>query len=144
MRHQAIDWANADPNLYHHRASIGHNDLTHWGRVTHICVNKLTIISSNNGLSLGRRKAIIWTNAGILLIGPLGKNFSEILIETFIFSFYKMHFKMLSGNLRPFLSRPQCVKRMRHVIMWIAWYFQGCFNRLYWLVVTKSTSLGFS
>ena len=46
--------------------------LTHWGRVTHICVRKLTIIGSDNGLSPGRRQAIIWTNAGILLIGPLG------------------------------------------------------------------------
>ena len=55
--------------------------LTHWGRVTHICVNKLTIIGSDNGLSPGRRQAIIWTNAGILLTGPLGTNFSEILIE---------------------------------------------------------------
>ena len=25
--------------------------LTHWGRVTHICVSKLTIIGSDNGLS---------------------------------------------------------------------------------------------
>ena len=55
--------------------------LTHWGRETHICVNNLTIIGSYNGLSCGRRQAIIWTNAGILLIGPLGTNFSEILIE---------------------------------------------------------------
>ena len=52
--------------------------LTHWGRVTHICVSKLTIIDSENGLSPDRRQAIIWTNAGILLIGPLGTNFSEI------------------------------------------------------------------
>ena len=44
--------------------------LTHWDRVTHICVGKLTIIGSDNGLSPGRRQAIIWTNAGILLIGP--------------------------------------------------------------------------
>ena len=45
--------------------------------------SKLTIIGSDNGLSPGRRQAIIWTNAGtcILLIGPLGTNFSEILIE---------------------------------------------------------------
>ena len=55
--------------------------LTHWGRVTHICINKLTIIGSDNGLSPGRRQAIIWTNDGILLIGPLGTKFSETLIE---------------------------------------------------------------
>ena len=54
--------------------------LTHWGRVTHLCVNKLTIIGSDNGLSPDWRQAIIWTNAGILLIGPLGTNFSDILI----------------------------------------------------------------
>ena len=47
----------------------------------HIGVNKQTIVGSDNGLSPGRRQAIIWTNAGILLIRPLGTNFSEILIE---------------------------------------------------------------
>ena len=36
--------------------------------------------SPDNGLSPGRRQAIIWTSAGILLIGPLRTNFSEILI----------------------------------------------------------------
>ena len=55
--------------------------LTHWGRVTYICVSKQTIIGSDNSLSPGQRQAIICTNAGILLIGPLGTNLSEILIE---------------------------------------------------------------
>ena len=75
---------------------------THWGRVTHICVSKLTIIGSDNGLSPGRCQAIIWTNAGILLIGPLGTNLSEILIKIYTFSFNKMHLKMPSGKWRPF------------------------------------------
>ena len=52
--------------------------LTDWGRVTHICVSKLTIIGSDNGLLPGRRQAIICTNDGILLIGALGINLSEI------------------------------------------------------------------
>ena len=46
----------------------------------HIYVSKLTNIGSDNGLSPGRRQAIISTKAGILLIGPLGTNFVEILI----------------------------------------------------------------
>ena len=75
--------------------------LTHWGRVTHICVSKVTIIGSDNDLSPGRRQAIIWTNAGILLIGPLGTNFSEILFEIYTFSLMKMHLKMSSGKWRP-------------------------------------------
>ena len=76
--------------------------LTHWGRVTHICVGKLTIIVSDNGLSPGRRQVIIWTNAGILLIEPLGTNFSEISIGIQIFSFTKMPLKMPSAKWRPF------------------------------------------
>ena len=76
--------------------------LTHWGRVTHICVSKLTTIGSNNGLSPGRRQAIIWISAGILLIGPLGTNFSEILIGIHTFSFKEMHSKLSSAKWRPF------------------------------------------
>ena len=82
-------------------ASLGHKELTHWGRVTHICVSKLTIIGSDNGLSPVRRQAIIWTNAGILLTGPLGTNFSEILIEIHTFSFKKMRLKVSSAEWRP-------------------------------------------
>ena len=33
--------------------------LTQWGRVTHKCVSKITIIGSDNGLSPGWRQAII-------------------------------------------------------------------------------------
>ena len=75
--------------------------LTHWGRVTHICVSKLTIIGSDNGLSPDRRQAIIWTNAGILSIGTLGTNFSEILIEILTLTFKKMRLKV-SAKRRPF------------------------------------------
>ena len=78
------------------------NTLTHWGRVTHICVSKLTVIASDNGLSPGRRQAIIWNNDGILLIWPLGTNFSEILIEIHSFSFRKMRLKVSSAKWWPF------------------------------------------
>ena len=83
--------------------------LTHWGRVTHICVGKLAITSSDNGLSPGRSEAIIWINAAILLIGPLWTNFSKIVIEIHIFPFKKMHFKMSSGYLRPCFAASMCL-----------------------------------
>ena len=67
-----------------------------------ICVGELTIIGSYNDLSPGRRQAIIWANVGILLIGPLETNFSEILIAIEAFSFKKMHLKILSAKCRPF------------------------------------------
>ena len=60
--------------------------LTHWGRMTHICVSKVIIIGSDNGLLPGWCQAVIWTNAGILLF----QNFSEILSEIHTFSFKKM------------------------------------------------------
>ena len=83
-------------------ASLGLTELTHWGRVTHICVSKLTIIGSDNGLSPGRRQANIWNNAGLLLIEPLGTNFSVISIGFQIFSFKEMHLNMSSAKWRPF------------------------------------------
>ena len=57
-----------------------------------------------NGLSSGWRQAIIWINAGILLISPLGTNFGEILIKIHISSFKYMHLKLLSGT-----SHPSCL-----------------------------------
>ena len=76
--------------------------LTHWGRVTHICIGKLTIIDSDDGLPPGRRQAIIWSNAGVLLIGLLGANFREIFIGIQTLPFNKMHLKMSSAKRRPF------------------------------------------
>ena len=76
--------------------------ITHWGRVTHICVSELTIIGSDNGSSPGRRPAIIWNNAGLLLIEPLGTNVSEISIGVHTFSFKKMYLNMSSVKWHPF------------------------------------------
>ena len=78
--------------------------LTHWGQVMHIYVSKLTIIGSNNGLVSGQHQAIIWTNAGILLIWTLlvGTNFSGISSEIHTFSFKKQHLNVLSGQWWPF------------------------------------------
>ena len=45
-------------------------------------------------------QAILWTNAGILLIGPWGAGFSDVLFEIHIFSF-KVHLKVASGEWRP-------------------------------------------
>ena len=90
----------------------GDNELTHWGRVMHICVGKLTINGSDNGLS-PRRQAIIWSNAGILSIGTLGTNFNEILSEIHTFSFRKMHLNMSSAEMPSISSRPQCVNSLR-------------------------------
>ena len=81
---------------------ISETPLTHWGPVTHICVGKLTIIGSDNGLSPGRRQAIIWTNAGLLSIETLQTYFSENLIKIQPFSFKKMHVKTSSAKWRLF------------------------------------------
>ena len=70
--------------------------------MTHICVSKITIIGLDNDLSPGRRHAIIWTNARILFIGPLGTNHCQSVIGIQTFSFKKMHLKLSSAKWRPF------------------------------------------
>ena len=74
------------------------NSLKHWGRVTHICVSKPTTIGSDNGLSPDWRQAIIRTNAGILLTGPLETSGSEMSIKIQTFSLKKIRLKMLPVN----------------------------------------------
>ena len=77
------------------------------------CVGNLTIIGSDNGLSPGRRQAIIWTNAEILFF----KNrFSDILIKILTFSLKKNAFEnivckmaVIYLGLNDHLSRPQRV-----------------------------------
>ena len=96
--------------------------LIHWGRVTHICVGKLTVLGSDNGLSPGRRQAIIWTNAGILFIGPLGTNCIEISIGIQTFSFKEMRMKLSSANWRPFcLGLNELTFWQRHPLCCVNW-----------------------
>ena len=47
-------------------------------------------------------QVIIRTNAGVLLIWPLGINFSQIFIDIYIYSVKKMHLKTLSGKCQTF------------------------------------------
>ena len=76
--------------------------LNHPILVPHICVSELYKHWPGNGLSPDRRQAITWTNAGSLLIGSLGTNFSEIWIKIRSFSFMKMHLDMPSAKWVPF------------------------------------------
>ena len=72
-------------------------------------MGNLTIIGSHNGLSPGRRQAIIWTNAGILLIRPLGTNLwsSDMLIQ-------ENAFEIVVCKKAAILSRPQYVNTLAH------------------------------
>ena len=105
--------------------------LTHWGRVTHICVSKLTIIGSDNGLSPERCQGNIWTFAGILLIGTLGANFSKILSKIHTFSVKKMHLKTSSAKRRPLCLGLNMLKVCITGPLW--WDFTGH----KWIPLTK-------
>ena len=76
----------------------------------HICVSKLTIIGSDNGLSPGRGQAIAWTNPGILLTQTLWTNFSETLSEFHSFSFKVNAFENVVCEMASVLYWPQWVK----------------------------------
>ena len=93
-------------------------DLAHWVRVTPICVSKLNIIGWDNGSAPTRRQAIIWTNAGILIISFLGTHFSEVLIEIHTFSFRKIYLNMFSVKWRPFCSSPNVLSLWNTGLTW--------------------------
>ena len=81
--------------------------LIHWGRVTHICVSKLTTIGSGNAWSPGRRQAIS-ANAEISLIRTLYEQTSVKHWVQFIhFDPWKRLYKcrLRDGAI---LFRPQC------------------------------------
>ena len=109
--------------------------LTHWGRVTHICVGKLTIIASDNGLSPERHQAIIWTNAGLLLIGPLRTNFSEILIGIQTSLIQENVLENVVREIASILSRPQCVKAVimkLFCLLHVTWAVLGLIRWINW------------
>ena len=53
-----------------------------WYIYMYVSVNR-TLVGSDNGLLPVRRQSITWSNAVILLIWPLGLNFSEIWIKNY-------------------------------------------------------------
>ena len=84
--------------------------LTRWGRVMHICVDKLTIIGSDNGLSPDRRQAIIWTHDGISLIWNLWNKLQWNLNRNANIFIQENAFESVVCETAVILSRPQCVK----------------------------------
>ena len=93
---------------------------------------------------VGRRQAIIWTNAGILLTGPLGTNFNDILIWIQTFSFKRMHLKVSYAKWRPFCLGLNVLKighwDSSHSIgcqvdmpYWI-WWITHKLTRLFWYI----------
>ena len=81
-----------------------------------MCISKLTIIGLDWSLSHGRHQAIIWTNYGIFLIGPLGINFGDLFIEIRIFSFKKMHLKIASAKWGRFCPARNMLKTVHEQI----------------------------
>ena len=125
-RRQAITWTNADPVHQCIYAVLGgdelipwyhsqyHGFLTHWGRVMHICVGKLIIVGSDNGLSPHRRQAIIWTNAGLLSIGPFRTYFSENFYQNTTIFIEEDARENVVWEMASILYRPQCVNTWQH------------------------------
>ena len=76
-----------------------------------ICVSNLTIIGSDNGLSPDRRQAIICTNAGILLIGPLGtsKELQRKFNRNSNIFVLQNALENVVNEMASILFRPQCV-----------------------------------
>ena len=107
--------------------------LTLWGRVTHICVSKQTIVGSENGLSPGRGQVIIWTCAGLLVIWTFGNklqwNFNK---NSYIF-IQENAFENVVWKMATISSRPQCVK----LILIIITFLQTLISKLMSFTMTR-------
>ena len=80
--------------------------------MTHLCVSKITIIGSDNGLSPGR-KAIIWTNAGTLLISNLRSKVKWNLKKKKSYIFIQENaFENVVREMAANLYRPQCINHL--------------------------------
>ena len=99
-----------------------HRPLTHRGRTMHICVSKLTIICSDNGLSPDRHQAKVWASVGILLIQTLETNFNETVSEIHIFSFTVIHDALENAvsQMVAIWFRPQYVTQANFRSSWMA------------------------
>ena len=77
----------------------------------------------------------------MLLIGPLGTNFSDILIQIHTFSLKKIHFKMSSGKWRPFFSASMpSVWPCGNLSQWNVRPFVGETTGHQWILVIKTCS----
>ena len=76
-------------------------NLTHCGRVTHICVGELDQHWFRQWLVACQAPSHYLNQSCWFSIGRLGTNFSEIQIEI-NFSFMKMHLKVSSAKWRPY------------------------------------------
>ena len=76
---------------------------------------------TGNGSGIGsapaQRQAITWIKAGLLAIGLLGTNFSEIRIGILSFSLKKLHVNMSSAKMAAISSRGRWVNK---------WVLQQC------------------
>ena len=68
--------------------------------------------SKNVIITPGRRQAIIWTSAEILLIGPLVTKFSKILTKKSYIFIQENVFEIVVWKMSAILSRPQCVNAL--------------------------------
>ena len=70
---QANTRVYVDSDLCHQMASLAHNEWVNFLPGRHWMIDATKHVPT-------RHQAIIWANAGLLSIRPLGTNFSEILI----------------------------------------------------------------
>ena len=93
-----------------HVSKLPTESLTHWGRATHICVSKLIIIGSDNGLSPVRRQAIVWTMQCWNIVNwKLRDKLQWKSKRNSYISIHENAFQNVVWKMAAILSRPQCV-----------------------------------
>ena len=84
--------------------------LTHWDRVTHICVGKLIIIVSDNGLLPARRQAVIWHNIRDIVNWTLGNKLQWNFNRNSNIFIQENAFESVICEMASILYQPQCAE----------------------------------
>ena len=107
--------------------------ITHWDRVTHICVNKLTIIGSDNGLSQSAPSHYLnqWWD---IVNWNLRNKFQWNLERNSYIFIQENAFENVVCKMAVILSRPQCDK---HLKLFLTSYMKDSRNRILSLKICR-------
>ena len=84
-RHHDKRWSGVKTWQWKPDRSFTPARVTYQSLVTHICVKNKPIIGWDNGMSPVCYQAIVWTNAGWLIVGPM--EFAELCKQYFVYIF---------------------------------------------------------
>ena len=115
-------------NLLSTHTCISHvYGLTHWGRVTHICISNLTIIGSDNGFFAWSAPSHYLNQCSNIVNWALWNKLPWQFNLNSNISIQEKSIESVVCKMAAILSRPQCIKNRAHglcfVVVRAGWFY---------------------